>query len=57
MRYEDTFVHCPMIGEKISPAACMRNRDVKAEYVEEEYGNKLKENWREICDKCEYSEY
>ena len=53
-------VPCPLVDEMIDDIDCMENSDVargliKPDTMPEIY--KQKENWREICRRCEWYDY
>lgn len=51
----DYKILCPLVDRDITIDDCMENREIKEEYIPEEY--KEKDDWKKICDKCIYSEY
>lgn len=52
---ENDTIKCPLVDRVISIDDCMENREIKAEYIPEEY--KKKKDWKEICQKCKYYNY
>lgn len=48
-------IFCLLVDRSIDPVDCMENRDIKDEYIPDEY--KRKENWKEVCKNCKYYEY
>ena len=48
-------VFCPLVDGEITKVDCMENRDIKDEYIPDEY--KVKEDWKEICKNCQCYEY
>ncbi len=51
----DDKIICPLVDKAITPIDCMENREIKEEFIPDEY--KLKENWKEICKNCKYYNY
>ena len=51
----DDKILCPLVDKIITPVDCMENRDIKDEFIPDEY--KVKENWKEICKNCKYYNY
>ena len=48
-------IFCPLVDKEICIVDCSENRDIKEEYIPEEY--KAKNNWKEICRNCKYYHY
>lgn len=51
----DSMILCPLVDRFIDPVDCMENRDIKDEFIPQEY--KAKEDWKTICKNCPYHEY
>ena len=62
MEYKnDDMLYCPMIEKKITVSECAENCDIanglfKPDGLIHQYGERLVENWREVCMKCKYHE-
>lgn len=51
----DSMILCPLVDRLIDAVDCMENRDIKDEFIPQEY--KVKEDWKTICKNCPYHEY
>lgn len=52
---------CPMVNSDIPIDECIENCDIAnglfhPDGIKKQYGNKLVENWRDVCMKCKYHE-
>lgn len=45
-------VYCPLVDRSIDAVDCMENREVREEFIPEEF--KKKKIWKDICRKCKY---
>jgi len=52
---DNEFVRCPLVDEMIEAIDCIENRDLKESSIPIKF--KKKENWKTICEKCEYYNY
>ncbi len=52
---EEHVVMCPLVDRYISIDECMENREIKTEFIPEEF--KAKEQWEDICKKCKYYDF
>lgn len=57
MNNSNNKIFCLALDMEIDVSECDENRECIPECAEKAYGDRLKKNWREICDKCKYSEY
>lgn len=48
-------IYCPLVDISITIDDCTENREIKEEYIPEQF--KKKENWKAICQKCKYSNF
>ena len=56
----DSWVMCPLVDEKIEDIDCIENRDIVDDMLIEDgmpIKFKKKENWKEICKKCQWHNY
>jgi hypothetical protein len=50
---ENSEIFCPLVEGYVSIVDCMENRDIKEEFIPEQF--KIKSNWKDICNNCPYN--